>query len=104
MEKKHNLAYPGGVRGTQADFAEYAKPMSHDRFVMTDDPGYKWLETAVGELLAPEAGSSGQTLTLFDLRMLRFRGIDLSPKWERVVYGYDLFVLIPELTPGSPME
>ena len=42
------------------------------RFVMTDDPGYKWLETAVGDLLAPEAGSSGQTLALFDLRMLRF--------------------------------
>jgi len=93
-----------GVRGTHAAFAGYAKPLSHDRFVMTDDPDYKWLEAAVGELLAPEPGSSGQTLTLFDLRMLRFRGIDLSPEWERVVYGYDLFVLIPELTPGSAIE
>ena len=50
------------------------------------------------------SGSGGETLTLFDLRKLRFRGIELSSEWERVVYGYDLFVLIPELTPGSAVE
>jgi hypothetical protein len=36
--------------------------------------------------------------------MLRFRGIDLPRDWERIVYGYDLFVLIPEITPSAAIQ
>ncbi len=93
-----------GARGTHAAFTGYAKPLAHEPFVMTDDPDYKWLISAVADLLKQPTGSGGETLTLFDLRTLRFRGIDLLPEWERVVYGYDLLVLIPELTPGSAIE
>ena len=93
-----------GARGTHAAFVGYAKPLGHEPFVMTDDPGYKWLAPAVASLLPQPSGGNASTLTLYDLRRLRFRGIDLGPDWERIVYSYDLFVLIPELTPGAFIE
>ena len=93
-----------GARGTHAMFAGYAKPLGHQPFVMTDDPEYKWIAPAVADLLEQQANKGGKTLTLFDLRTLRFRGIELSPEWERIAYGYDLFVLMPELTPGAFIE
>ena len=68
-----------GARGTHAAFTGYAKPLAHEPFVMTDDPDYKWLAPAVGDLLPHESGSGGETLTLFDLRKLRFRGIEFLP-------------------------
>jgi len=92
-----------GARGTHALFQGYAKPLGHQPFVMADDPEYKWIAPAVADLLQGQ-GSAAQTLTLFDLRKLRFRGINFSPDWERIVYGYDLFVLIPALTPAAPIE
>jgi hypothetical protein len=93
-----------GARGTHALFGGYDKPLAHEPFVMTDDPDYKWLAPAVAELLPQQPGSAGGTLTLFDLRTLRFRGIDLPEGWKRIVYSYDLFVLVPELTPATPIE
>lgn len=99
-----------GARGTHAIFAGYAKPLGHQPFVMSEDPEYKWIAPAVGDLLPAQPDPSartlngGKTLTLFDLRTMRFRGIELSPEWERIVYSYDLFVLIPELTPGAFIE
>jgi hypothetical protein len=93
-----------GARGTHAVFTGYAKPLGHEPFVMADDPEYKWIAPAVADLLPHAAGAKGSTLTLFDLRKLRFRGIDLTRDWERIVYGYDLMVVIPELTPGEEIE
>jgi hypothetical protein len=93
-----------GSRGTHASFAGYARPLGPEPFVMTDDPDYKWLAPAITELLPQQTGSNGNMLTLFDLRTLRFRGIDLPRDWERIVYGYDLFVLIPEITPAAAIE
>jgi hypothetical protein len=71
---------------------------------MTGDPEYKWIAPAVADLLPQQGSVAGKTLTLFDLRKLRFRGISLPPDWERIVYAYDLFVLIPELTPATQIE
>lgn len=93
-----------GARGTHAAFAGYAKPLGHEPFVMTDDSDYKWLAPAVADLLPQQVASTGVTFTLYDLRTLRFRGIDFPPDWERIVYSYDLFVFIPELTPGTAVE
>jgi hypothetical protein len=93
-----------GARGVHAAFAGYAKPLGHEPFVMTDDPGYRWLAPAVAGLLAQQPDKGENTLTLYDLRRLRFRGIDLPQDWERIVYSYDLFVLIPELTPDEFIE
>jgi len=91
-----------GARGEHALFAGYAKPLAHQPFVMADDPGYKWIAPAVADLL-PQSGP-GATLTLFDLRKLRFRDIDMPPDWQRIVYSYDLFVLMPELTPAALIQ
>jgi hypothetical protein len=93
-----------GARGTHAVFTGYAKPLGHEPFVLADDPEYKWLAPAIADQLPQRADGTGTTLTLFDLRKLRFRGIDLPRDWERIVYSYDLFVLIPELSPASPIE
>jgi len=93
-----------GARGTHAIFAGYAKPLGHEPFVMSDDPAYKWISPAVADLLAQQPDKYGKTLTHYDLRSLRFRGIDFPPEWERIVYSYDLFVLIPELSPGSLIQ
>jgi hypothetical protein len=93
-----------GARGTHAQFAGYAKPLAHEPFVMTEDPDYKWIAPAVENALAQAAGGAGKTLTLYDLRKLRFKGIDPPRDWERIVYGYDLFVLIPELSPAEMIE
>ena len=93
-----------GARGTHALFQGYAKPLGHVPFVMTGDPEYKWIAPAVADLLPQQGSVAGKTLTLFDLRKLRFRGISLPPDWERIVYAYDLFVLIPELTPATQIE
>ena len=91
-----------GVRGTHASFGGYARPMGHEPFAMADYDEYKWLVPAVDAVLpAKEAGTS---MTLFDLRKLRFRGIDFPPEWKRIVYSYDMFVLIPELTPAGSLS
>ena len=93
-----------GARGTHAAFAGYGKPLGSAPFVMTDDPDYAWMAPAVSALLAPKDAAGKPTLTLFDLRQLRFHGVALPRDWERTVYGYDLLVLIPELTPGSAID
>ena len=68
---------------------------------MAEYPEYEWLKPALERVLTQPSGSSGTQLTMFDLRALRFRGIDLPPEWNRIVYSYDLFVLIPELSAAS---
>jgi hypothetical protein len=47
---------------------------------------------------------SGTTLTLFDLRQLRYRALDLPNGWEHIIYSYDIFVLMPELSVASLIE
>ena len=104
-EKAHSLHIKIlGVRGKHGIFGGFGKPLKDEPFVITDYPGYKWLESAVAELLPRDGQVEGSTWTLFDLRKLRFRGIDLSPEWKRTVYGYDLLVLIPELTSATLIQ
>jgi hypothetical protein len=55
-------------------------------------------------MLPAAQGSGGQMLTLFDLRKLRFRGIEMNHDWERIAYGFDLMILIPELTPDEMIQ
>ncbi|MEO6580634.1 MAG: hypothetical protein ABIN83_05735 [Sphingomicrobium sp.] len=83
-----------GAKGTHAAFAGFAKPPVHAPFVMSDDKDYHWFKAAVGAQL-----SSGWTL--YDLRALRFRSLDMDADWTRTVYGYDLMIVIPELTPSE---
>jgi hypothetical protein len=88
-----------GAKGVHATFGGYAKPLGRAPFTMSDDKDYRWLAAAV----ANEAG--GGAWTLFDLRPLRHRRLAaLDPDWRRVLDGYDLLVVIPELSPSETLR
>lgn len=93
-----------GARGMHYKFAGYGKPLGQEPFIMSDDPDYKWLAVAISNLLPQQPGSAGTTLTLFDLRQLRYRHLDLPREWEHVIYSYDLCILMPEMTVASTIE
>lgn len=93
-----------GARGMHFTMAGFGKPMGQTPFVMADDPDYKWLAPAVANMAPQQAGQAGAVMTLYDLRKLRYRGLDLSRDWEHVVYSYDLCILMPELTVGSAIQ
>jgi hypothetical protein len=82
----------------------YGKPLGQRSFVLSDDPDYGWAALAIANMLPQQPGISGTTLTLFDLRQLRYRALDLPTGWEHVIYSYDIFVLMPEVTVASLIE
>jgi hypothetical protein len=87
-----------GAKGTHRIFAGYGRPTQLEKFVMDEDPDYRWLKPAIDNQ-APNAW------TLYDLRKLRFAKTGpIDPDMERMVYGYDLLVIIPELTPADPVD
>jgi hypothetical protein len=93
-----------GARGMHFNITGYGKPIGQVPFVMSDDPDYKWLLPAVANLLPQQAGGHGTTLTLYDLRQLRYRNLDLPREWEHIIYSYDLCILMPELTVASEIQ
>jgi hypothetical protein len=86
------------ARGTLAEFDGYAKPMKDGPFVLADTPEYGWLKPVV-EMLPDKQTDHGSIVV--DLRKLRFRNIAMTGEWERLVYGYDLLVMLPEFTPAN---
>jgi hypothetical protein len=86
------------ARGTLAEFDGYAKPMKDSPFVLADTPEYGWLKPVV-EMLPDKQTDHGSIVV--DLRKLRFRNIAMTSEWERLVYGYDLLVMLPEFTPAN---
>ncbi len=87
-----------GAKGTHALYGGYNRPMKLEPFVMVEDDDYHWLKPAVDNQ-APNAW------TLYDLRSLRFQKLGmLDPDMERVIYGYDLLVIVPELTPANAVK
>lgn len=91
-----------GARGKHALFGGYAKPVKIEPFTITDDPGHQWLAAAIERMVAKP--DKGDGLSLFDLRKLRFRGIDAPSEWRRIIHAYDLLVLLPEITPASMIQ
>jgi hypothetical protein len=84
-----------GAKGTHVGFGGYNRPEKLEPFVLTDDSDYRWIKPAM-ENQVPNAW------TLYDLRSLRFQKLaNLDQDMERLIYGYDLLVIIPELTPAS---
>jgi hypothetical protein len=87
-----------GAKGTHALYSGYGRPMKLEPFVMVEDDDYHWLKPAVDNQV-PNAW------TLYDLRNLRFQKLGaFDPNMERVIYGYDLLVIVPELTPASVVK
>lgn len=91
-----NILVLGG-KGTHARFAGYDRPMRLEPFVMDQDEDYHWLKPAIDN-------QKPGAWTLYDLRQLRFRHLEMSEDWDRVVYGYDLLVLVPEFSPAELIQ
>ena len=88
------------VEGPHLRFAGSGKPYRVDDSKMLDDPDYQFMKPMV-ENLSPEGW------TIFDLRGMRkgFRSlgsVDIST--ERLIFGYDLLVLIPEVTAAKQIQ
>jgi hypothetical protein len=91
-----------GTGGTHAAYSQYARPFATNPFVMDQDDGYKWLAAAVA---ARKNVSPDDPWTLYDLRRLRFGGVtNPDSDWSRIMYGYDLLVLIPDITPATLLQ
>jgi hypothetical protein len=87
-----------GAKGTHRLFTGYDSPTKLEKFVMNEDPDYRWLKPAIDNQI-PTAW------TLYDLRKLRFAKLgEVDPDMERMIYGYDLLVIVPELTPADPVQ
>lgn len=87
-----------GVRGVHGFYGGYKRPTKLEHFVTDEDSTYRWLKPAIDNSLS-------SAWTLFDLRRMRFQNLgSVDPGMERLLYGYDLLVLAPELTPADPIE
>src|SRR5208282_3323786 len=87
-----------GAKGTRRVDGGYERPAKLQKFVMMDENNYSWLKPAIANQI-PNAW------TLYDLRKLRFtEAAPVDPGMERLVYGYDLLVIVPELTPADPVQ
>lgn len=93
-----------GAHGMHYSMDGYGKPLGQRSFVLSDDKDYRWAALATANLLPQQPKISGTTLTLFDLRQLRYGALDLPPGWEHVIYSYDLFILMPEVSVASLIE
>ena len=97
-----------GIQGEHVSYTGYRQPLKYFNAVTDEDKGYLWLKSAIEPLQKAKKSDGTQekdAWTLYDLRTLRFGKVaDLSLEWERVIYGYDLLVLIPEVTPADLMR
>ena len=96
--------YVFGAEGLEESIQGYRRPLKQAPFdlINSKDQETSWLQPAMAELLPAEVSAKGTTLTIFDLRKLRFRKLELSPEWEQLVYSYDLMVVLPRVTPATP--
>ncbi|MEO6923419.1 MAG: hypothetical protein ABI142_06300 [Bryocella sp.] len=84
-----------GARGVHALYAGYGRPPALQPFVMDEDRDYRWIKPAMDSQV-----SSGWTM--YDLRKMRFQKIaGLDPDFSRLIYGYDLLIIVPELHPAD---
>lgn len=87
-----------GARGVHASYGGYAKALESSAFVISDDPGYQWLNVAA-DVAGPDSWS------VFDLHRLRGAEARTLPEgWRKLSDGYDLLVLVPEISPSSKLD
>jgi hypothetical protein len=91
-----------GVKGSQLRFAGIGHPYQAGNFNLAEDKDsdFLFLKPMFDNLESPG-------WTMFDLRGLRkgFRSLDpVDKEMERLVFGYDLLVLIPNATPSKQIQ
>jgi hypothetical protein len=92
-----------GAKGMHSLFGGYGKPMKQEAFVLNDTPD-DWTNVAVAGLYPQQPGAKGTVYTIYDLRKLRFKRLDLPQRWRQLVFSYDLFVLAPETTAAEKIR
>lgn len=85
-----------GAKGTHRRYGDYQRPTKLQSFLLIEDHDYGWLRPMIENQL-PEAW------TLFDLRKLRFQS-GVEPGLERLIYGYDFLLMVPQLKPADLIE
>jgi hypothetical protein len=91
-----------GVKGSQLRFAGIGRPYQPADFNLAEDKDSDFLFLKpMFDNLEPEGW------TMFDLRGLRkgFRSLEpVDKEMERIIFGYDLLVLIPNATPSKQIQ
>jgi hypothetical protein len=81
-----------GAKGVHRAYGKYGQQSTTETFSSIDDRWYHWMAPVI-------AGQLPNSWTLYDLRKLRFQNLaGVDPDLARVIDGYDLLVVIPELT------
>ncbi len=92
-----------GAHGTGASPQGYRRPLKIEPFDLATDKEEAYVAPALAAMFPSRPGEPTQTL--FDLRKLRFqRKLNLPDEWKSMIYSYDLLVLVPEVTPATPIE
>jgi hypothetical protein len=91
-----------GVKGSQLRFAGIGRPFQPAEFNLAEDKDSDFL------FLKPMFDNlESEGWTMFDLRGLRkeFRSLEpVDKEMERMIFGYDLLVLIPNATPSKQIQ
>ena len=100
LKSVHILIF--GVKGVQAHFAGIGKPSQASPFDNTSEKesDFPYLKP----LFKSQVGSSW---TLYDLRALRTdfsKYGKIDAEFERIIFGYDFILLVPEATPSHDVE
>lgn len=84
-----------GAKGIHRTIGKYGQPSATQNFTLVEDPMYSWMVPAI-------ANQFLDSWTLYDLRKLRFQSLPgVDPNFARLIDGYDLLVIIPEITPAD---
>lgn len=87
-----------GANGSHWVYGGYNRPGKLEPFSLGEGDLYPWVKPAVDSRLPNE-------WTLYDLRKLRFQPLgSVDPQMERLIYGYDLLVIAPKITPADPIQ
>lgn len=87
-----------GAKGTHLRYGGYNRPGRLEPFTLDGADYYPWIKPAIDNMVS-------KGWTLYDLRKLRFQQLDsVDPEMQRLIYGYDLLVIAPEITPADPIH
>jgi len=89
------------LKYTQRIYPRIGQPARERAFNLKDDPGFRYLQPILANVLESE-------WTLIDLRPLRQALREApamaNPQLSTLVFGMDLLVVIPEATPSTRID
>ncbi len=87
-----------GAKGGHLGYAGYGKPYAPQQSELIADENYKFMKPFID-------GQEANGWTLYDLRKLRSTRLGkLDVDTERLIYGYDLLVVIPQVSSSTQIQ